>query len=318
MRTSPGWRASRAVWGLCLTLTLAACAKQPSTDGESGQTATTPSTALAPPASSTAPVATTSQQQAAGLLPTPAAKVKRINEDGSEVVEEAAGDAGTHNPLLAAVASTMAATTGAAAAASPSGPTLWQEGVNYTRLVPAQPTAVPAGQIEVLEFFWYACPHCYAIDPLVESWRKTKPGFVTFMRVPVMWSEAHRSTARLYYTLQDMGKLDQVHSAVFKEIHVNNDPLIANDPNDAAGAERVQEAFVKKLGISGDAFTKAYHSFAVETDLQRADQLVQRYRVEGVPTFVINGKFVADVRSAGSPERLLALVDDLAAQERKH
>ena len=114
-----------------------------------------------------------------------------------------------------------------------------------------------------------------------------------------------------------MGKLDQLHGEVFKEIHVNGDPLIASDPNDAAGAERIQATFLKKFGISEDAFKKAYHSFAVETDLQRADQLVQRYRIEGVPTFVINGKYVADVRSAGSPERLLSLVDDLSAQEHK-
>jgi thiol:disulfide interchange protein DsbA len=94
--------------------------------------------------------------------------------------------------------------------------------------------------------------------------------------------------------------------------------LIASDPNDAAGAESIQTTFVERFGISADAFKKAYHSFSVETSLQRADQLVQRYRVEGVPTFIINGKFVADVRSAGGPERLLALVGDLAVQEHKH
>jgi thiol:disulfide interchange protein DsbA len=133
-----------------------------------------------------------------------------------------------------------------------------------------------------------------------------------------MWSEGHRSTARLYYTIESMGKLDQLHGEIFKEIHVNNDQLITSDPNDTAGAEKLQTTFVKKFGISEDAFKKAYHSFAVETALQRADQLEQRYRIEGVPTFVVNGKYVADVRSAGSPEKLLALVDDLAAQEHKH
>jgi thiol:disulfide interchange protein DsbA len=115
-----------------------------------------------------------------------------------------------------------------------------------------------------------------------------------------------------------LGKLDQLHSEVFKEIHVNNDPLITSDPNDSAGAERVQGAFLKKLGIPDDAFKNTYHSFAVETDLQRADQLGLRYRIDGVPTFVINGKYVADVRTAGTPERLIALVGDLAAQEHKH
>jgi protein dithiol oxidoreductase (disulfide-forming) len=310
-------RASRLSLFLVLALALGACGKQQSAN-EHGPAATTPATALAPPAGDATPAATPTQRQEAGLAPSPPNKIARPNEDGSETVENTTGDSGTHNPLLAAVASTMAASTGAATAATTTGPTPWQEGVNYTRLVPAQPTSVAAGQVEVLEFFWYACPHCYAIDPLVESWKKTKPGFVSFSRVPVMWSEGHRSTARLYYTLESIGKLDQVHGEVFKEIHVNGNPLIASNPNDAAGAERLQTAFVKKFGISEDAFKKAYHSFAVETALQRADQLVLRYRIEGVPTFVVNGKYVADVRSAGSPERLISLVDDLAAQEHKH
>jgi protein dithiol oxidoreductase (disulfide-forming) len=302
---------------LSLTLALGACGKQQSA-AQRSEPVTTPATALAPPTGQPVPPASASQQQAVGLVATQPAKAKRLNEDGSETVEETTGDSGSHNTLLAAVASTMAAATSSAAAATTTAPTLWQEGVNYTRFVPAQPTSVPAGQVEVLEFFWYGCPHCNAIDPLVESWKKTKPAYVTFSRVPVMWSEGHRSTARLYYTLESMGKLDQLHAEVFKEIHVNNDFLIASDPNDTAGAEKLQTTFVKKFGISEDAFKKAYHSFAVETSLQRADQLVQRYRIEGVPTFIVNGKYVADVRSAGSPERLLTLVDDLAAQEHKH
>jgi thiol:disulfide interchange protein DsbA len=160
---------------------------------------------------------------------------------------------------------------------------------------------------------------------LVEAWKKSKPAYINFSRVHVTWNEGHRSLARLYYTLESLGKLDQLHGEVFKEIHVNNNPLVAADPNDTAETERIQLLFVKKFGITEDAFKKAYHSFAVETALQRADQLVQRYRIDGVPTFVINGKFVADVRSAGLPnpgpgaaERLISLVGDLAAQEHKH
>jgi thiol:disulfide interchange protein DsbA len=311
-------RGSRLSLLLCVTLVVSACGKQQSANNPQPSAATTPAAALAPPATSSAPTATADQKQAAGLAPTETTKITRPNEDGSETVEETSGDSGTHNPLLAAVASTVAAASSTAAAATTAGPTLWQEGVNYTRIVPAQPTAVPSGQVEVLEFFWYACPHCYAIDPLVESWKKTKPAYITFSRVHVMWSEGHRAMARLYYTLESLGKLDQLHGEVFKEIHVNGNPLVASDPNDAAGTERIQAAFVKKFGISEDAFKKAYHSFGVETALQRADQLVQRYRIEGVPTFVVNGKFVADVRSAQGPERLISLVDDLAAQEHKH
>ena len=276
---------------------------------------------MTPPPAHTGPAAAIQQQSRGSSRPRSSTPVNHTNEDGSETVEDTTHDSGTHNPLLVAVASTVAAATAtqpAAAAANLSAPTMWQDGVNYTRIVPAQPTAVAAGQVEVLEFFWYACPHCYAIDPLVESWKKTKPAYISFSRVPVTWSEGHRSLARLFYTLETMGKLDQLHGEIFNEIHVNGDPLVAANPNDAAETERMQTAFVKKFGISEAEFKKAYHSFTVENDLQRADELVQRYRIDGVPTFVINGKYLADVRTAGSPERLISLVDDLAAQEHKH
>jgi protein dithiol oxidoreductase (disulfide-forming) len=307
-------RSSRLALCLGLALVLAGCGKQQS--AIEGPPAGTPNPASAP---------TAAQTDAAAVIPKTAeqasdrpSKITRINEDGSETVEDVPSDSGVHNPLLAAVASTVAASTSTASAATTTGPTPWQEGVNYKRLLPAQPTEVPAGQVEVLEFFWYACPHCYAIDPGVEAWLKTKPAYISFSRVPVMWNEGHRSLARLFYTLQTLGKLDQLHGEVFKEIHVHGDPLVAPDPNDAAGSEHMQAVFARKFGISEADFTKAYHSFAVETALQRADELGQRYRIDGVPTFVVNGKFISDVGTAGSPERLLTLVGDLAAQEHKH
>ena len=302
-------------WALCLglTLALAGCGKQQSANERSPAAA--PASGSGPTA---APARTAVQQKAAEQASDLPSKITRINEDGSETVEDVPSDSGAHNPLLAAVASTVAASTSTASAATTSGPSLWQEGVNYTRLVPTQPTDVPSGQVEVLEFFWYACPHCSAIDPLVESWKKTKPAYISFSRVHVLWNEGHRSLARLYYTLDSLGKLDQLHGEVFKEIHVNGNPLVAGNPNNAAESERIQTAFVQKFGISEAEFKKAYHSFGVETALQRADQLVQRYRIDGVPTFVVNGKFVADVRSADGAEHLLSLVGDLAAQEHKH
>ena len=288
-------------------LALTACHKHPAAGAA-------PATALTPPPQGAGGAPTGAQPKAADRAA--AAALNRSNV--AETVEDAAGDSGSHNPLLAAVASTVAAATPPAAAQPLAAPTPWQEGINYTRVVPAQPTNVPQGQVEVLEFFWYACSHCYGIDPLIESWKKTMPAYIGFARVPVTWTDGHRSLARLYYTLENLGKLDQLHAEVFNEIHVKLDPLVGRDPNDAAEAERVQAAFVKKFGISGDEFDKAYHSFAVETAMQRADQLVQRYRIDGVPAFVINGKYIADVRTAGSPERLIALVGDLAALEHKH
>jgi protein dithiol oxidoreductase (disulfide-forming) len=299
-------------------LLLAACGKQESTTEAPARPAAAALKAAAPAPPPAADQHLTAPAQGES------SKITITNEDGTETVEDTAADSAKHNAILAAVAATVAATTSTAMAATPPAPTIWQEGVNYTRIVPAQPTSVPAGQVEVLEFFWYACPHCYAIDPLVESWIKSKPAYISFSRVHVMWSDAHRSLARLYYTLDTLGKLKELHSEVFKEIHVNGNPLVAADPSNVAETERIQTVFVKKFGVSEDAFKKAYHSFAVETAMQRADQLVQRYRVDGVPTFVINGKYLADVRSAqapgnsGGPERLMTLVGDLADQEHKH
>jgi thiol:disulfide interchange protein DsbA len=306
---------------LGLALALCACGKQQAAgdhagaaapNGESSAASNAARSAAANPAHAPAP-----QQKPADAGSDQPSKITRINEDGSETVEEVSSDSGAHNPLLAAVASTVAAGSSAAAAATPNGPLLWQEGVHYTRLVPAQPTAVPAGQIEVLEFFWYACPHCYAIDPLVETWRKSKPAYVSFARVPVLWNEGHRSLARLYYTLESLGKIDQLHGEIFKEIHVNGNPLIGSDPGNDAESQRVQTIFVRKFGIADKDFAANYHSMFVDTALGRADQLVQRYRIDAVPKFVINGKYIADVSTAGSPEKLIALIDYLTAQEHK-
>jgi protein dithiol oxidoreductase (disulfide-forming) len=300
-------RASRSIVFLCLTLLLAACGKH-----QSGSERAASSPKARPPAAASAVPASPVTPPALAANP----KTLRPNQDGSETMEESAGDNGTHNALLAAVASTVAAAT-PTASAQPVGPTLWQPGVNYTLIVPAQPTSVGAGQIEVLEFFWYACPHCYDLDSQVEAWRKSKPAYVSFSRVPVTWSEGHRALARLFYTLQSLGKLDQPHSEVFKEIHVNGNPLVAQDGNEAE-TERIQTAFAKKEGIPEDEFKKAYHSFPVDNDMEKADALVQRYRIDGVPTFVVNGKYVTDARLAGSAERLMALVGDLVALEHKH
>jgi protein dithiol oxidoreductase (disulfide-forming) len=294
---------ARVTFALCLALALGACSKQ-----HAQQSAAPPTAALKPaPVQRNAPVP---NQQAQ------AAKLAHPNESGQETVEDATGDSGAHNALFAAVASTVVAATPAAAAADLSGPSLWQDGVNYTRIVPGQPTSVPAGQVEVLEFFWYACPHCYALDPLVESWRKTKPAYVSFSRVPVTWQDGHRALGRLFYTMKALGKVDQVHGDIFKEIQVNNDPLVGRD---VAETERMQTAFAVKEGIPEATFKNEFeHGFSTNNDLRNADELVQRYRIDGVPTFVINGKYIADVRSAGSPEKLMALVADLAAQEHKH
>ncbi|HTB89015.1 MAG TPA: thiol:disulfide interchange protein DsbA/DsbL [Steroidobacteraceae bacterium] len=304
-------RARALLIALSVALALTACGRQE----PSG---------LAPakaPAPATAPAVNTTASAVPGKTAPDAGKpltTTNINEDGVETIVETPGDTSAQNKLLAAVASTVAAATPSAAAAAVSG-TQWQDGVNYNRIVPAQPTNVPAGQVEVLEFFWYACPHCYALEPSVQAWLKSKPAYVTFVRVPVEWNEGHRSLARLFYALQAMGKLNDVHNEIFKEIQVNGNPLVGPDPNNAATAERLQLSFIKKLGLSEADFEKAYHGdMNVETALQRADELAQRYRVTSVPMFVVNGKYTTDVTMAGGPEKLMSMLNDLTAQEHKH
>ena len=190
----------------------------------------------------------------------------------------------------------------------------WKAGVNYDPVVPSQPTSVPAGKVEVLEVFWYACPHCYALEPFLKAWRKTKPDYIEFVRVPVMWGPLHRAHAQLYYTLKQLGRND-LDDRAFETLHQQQNPLAGNTP-DETFARQLQ--FAKENGIDPEAFRKAFNSFAVNADLQRAEDITQRYHVEGVPLIVINGKYMTDVGKAASHENLIAEINDLAAGEHKH
>jgi protein dithiol oxidoreductase (disulfide-forming) len=190
----------------------------------------------------------------------------------------------------------------------------WKAGINYDPVVPSQPTAAPAGKVEVLEVFWYACPHCYALESYIAAWRKTKPDYIDFVRVPVMWGPIHRAHAQLYYTLKQLGRND-LDGKVFDTLHDQQNPLVGNSPQETFDR---QLQFAKENGIDPDAFRKAYTSFAVNTDLQRAEELTQRYHVEGVPLIVINGKYMTDVGKAGSHDNLIAEINELAAGEHRH
>ena len=162
--------------------------------------------------------------------------------------------------------------------------------------------------------FWYGCPHCYALEPYIEKWLQQKPSYIEFVRVPVMWGPAHRAHARLFYTLKALNRTDLFEKA-FDAVQKEPDHLIGQDD---ASTLKVQEGFAQANGIKLDDFDKAYGSFAVNSDLQRAEELTQRYQVQGVPLVVVGGKYTADVQKAGSPEQLTQLIDDLAASEHHH
>jgi thiol:disulfide interchange protein DsbA len=190
----------------------------------------------------------------------------------------------------------------------------WKAGQNYDPLVPAQPTNVGPGKVEVVEVFWGGCPHCAALEPFIQSWLKNKPAYIEFVRVPVMWGPAHRAHAHLFYTLMALNRQDLIQK-MFDAIVNQHQMLFAANDEDTLKA---QQAFAKENGISAEDYAKAYNSFTVNSNLQRAEQLTQRYHVEGVPLIVINGKFTSDVAKAGSQSNLIALIDDLAAAEHKH
>ena len=190
----------------------------------------------------------------------------------------------------------------------------WKAGQNYEPLVPAQPTNVGPGKVEVVEVFWLGCPHCAALEPFIQSWLKNKPAYIEFLRVPVMWGPAHRAHAHLFYTLLALNRQDLIQKA-FDAIQNQHQMLFGPSEEETLKA---QQAFAQANGVSAEDFAKAYNSFTVNSNLQRAEQLTQRYHVEGVPLFVINGKFTSDVAKAGSQSNLITLVDDLAAAEHKH
>jgi thiol:disulfide interchange protein DsbA len=181
-------------------------------------------------------------------------------------------------------------------------------GVHYLRLSPTQPTSSNPDQVEVAEIFWYGCPHCYELDPLLERWREQAPEYVNFVRVPAVWNPTLRIHARAFYTAQALEKGDEMHGEFFREIHERRNGL---------DTELALQEFFGRFGVNAAAFKTAFDSFAVQAKLQRADELSRRYRIGSVPTIIVNGKYTTDGPMVGSYEALLQLVNELTAAERE-
>jgi protein dithiol oxidoreductase (disulfide-forming) len=189
----------------------------------------------------------------------------------------------------------------------------WKPGVNYYPLVPAQPTSVPPGKVEVMEVFWLGCPHCYALEPYLQMWLKDKPSYVDFVRVPVMWGPIHRLHAQLFYTLEALGRDDLVEKA-FDTIHRDNNPLVGTSEQDSFDK---QLAWAQANGIDANTFRTAYNSSGVHASLEHAQEITDRYHVESVPLVIVAGKFSTDVDRAGGHPELIQLIDDLTAFEHR-
>ncbi len=180
-------------------------------------------------------------------------------------------------------------------------------GVEYRALSPTQPTDVP-GKIEVIEFFWYGCPHCYNFEPVLEPWVKKLPKDVHFRRVPAMFNEDYAQGARAFYALDAIGAEQRLHKDLFDAVHTGSRLRVGNE---AAITE-----WVGKHGVDAKKFTAAYHSFSVESQLKRAAQLTQAYKIDGVPSMAVNGKYVVMTDNMKSFEQLLSVTDYLIEQER--
>lgn len=289
-------KSSTLLTALFAVIAMSACSKQPSTasNQQGTQSPETTAPATAQPAdtgqpAADVPAAAVDQTAAA----TPAETVSET-EDGAAAIPDTPA---TVQPSLRLGGPATTAATSAQ----------FKEGVNYTKLVPAQPTSVAPGKVEVVEVFWYGCGHCFALDPAIESWRgKGKPANVEFLRVPAMWNEATRMHARVFFTAELLGKLETLHGPIFREINVKGNQLNTVDKI---------AAFFRANGVSEDDFQKAFSSFAVENKLQRADFLNRRYRIESVPTVIVNGKYKTAVSEAGGEPQLFSLINELAAHE---
>ena len=181
-------------------------------------------------------------------------------------------------------------------------------GVEYRELSPPQPTDVP-GKIEVVEFFWYGCPHCYNFEPVLGPWIKKLPKDIHFRRIPAMFNEEYAQGARAYYALDALGEETRLHKALFDAVHTGSRLRVGNE---AALTE-----WLGTHGVDTKKFAAAYHSFSVESQLKRAAQLTQAYKIDGVPSMAVDGRYVVNTDNIKSFEQLLSVTDYLIELERK-
>jgi thiol:disulfide interchange protein DsbA len=198
----------------------------------------------------------------------------------------------------AAVASTLWATAAQADVNKP------EAGSDYLVLDPRAPVEAPAGKIEVVEFFWYNCPHCNAFEPQLEAWVKTLPKDVAFRRAPVAFRDDFAPQQRLYYTLEAMGLVEKLHAKVFAAIHV--------EKTDLSKAPAIAD-WVAKQGVDMAKFNGLYSSFSVATKATKAAQLQNAYKVEGVPALGVAGRFYVDGTLAKSMANAIKVVEALVA-----
>ena len=203
--------------------------------------------------------------------------------------------------LAAALLTAAAAIVPPTAAAQP------KSGTDYSELKAIQPVETK-GKVEVVEFFWYRCPHCYSLEPMLEPWIRKLPADVQFRRVPAVLSDSWAIDAGFFYTFEALGVLDKVHRAFFDAIH--KDKLVVT-------SEPAVTEWLKKNGIDRKKFDETYKSFGVQAKIKRAAQLSSAYQLEGVPMLAVQGKYTVSAEQGGSQSGMLATTDYLVDVARK-
>lgn len=176
----------------------------------------------------------------------------------------------------------------------------------------AQPQAVDdATKVEVVEFFWYGCPHCYHLEGKLNAWRAKLPKNVVFKRTPVIWSPGHEKHAQIYYTLEAMNLTNQLHDRVFDAVQGQGSTTERVELRD----ENTLVEWIAKQGVDKAKFLAAYKSFGVLSQVQRAKQLATAYQVSGVPAFYVQGKYTTSPSLVKNEDRVFSVLNELIAQE---
>jgi protein dithiol oxidoreductase (disulfide-forming) len=182
-----------------------------------------------------------------------------------------------------------------------------EEGIDFLALDKRVPAEAGEGKIEVIEFFWYSCPHCNAFEPRFAAWLKALPKDVVVKRVPVRFRDDFEAQQRAYYVFETLNMVDAMHGKLFHAIHTERQTL-----NTLA----TLSAWTDKNGIPAAKFTETFNSFGVATKARRATQLQEAFKVQGVPALGIAGRFYTDGGLTGTMERALQVTESLIAQAR--
>ncbi len=179
-------------------------------------------------------------------------------------------------------------------------------GKQYAVHTPAEPTET-GKNIEVLEFFSYACPHCNDLEPVLEPWVKKLPPDVTFRRIPAVFSDSWMPYAKIYYAAEAMGILEKLHPLVFHAVHVEHANL---------ADEKTLKDWLVKEGVDSQKFMDMYNSFSIVSKAQRAKQLARNYGITGVPTLFVDGKYETSASMTGGHPQTLPVLDELIKKAR--